>query len=212
MIYYDIDQRSPEWYALRWGRITGTEFKALVGTQAARNALAKRKRYELSNPVEVPDEINVKSLNWGRENEGRAAAHYEMFHVELSYPAFVTHPEHDFIGFSPDGLSERSGAEIKCPYDSAIHQATWMLGMPKEHIPQVQGGMWVCERDEWDFISFDPRMAPPKDFYCQTIRRDEQFIKRLEINALRVWDMVMSDKQIGGELDEIPQLFGGDAK
>jgi hypothetical protein len=203
----EIKQGSPEWFALRWGRLTGTDFKKVNGTPAAQRKLAMQKRYELANPVEVPEQLQAKPVLWGKQNEPRAIAQYEMTHGDLVFPAFVVHPEYDFIGFSPDGVGVDRGVECKCPWNTDIHRSTWSLGMPAEHTPQVQGGMWVLGFDLFDFLSFDPRVALPKDLYVQPIRRDDQYIDRLERNCLRVWDMVMSDKALDVDLDEIPQLF-----
>lgn len=203
----EIQQRSAEWFALRWGRITGSEFQLAAGSPATQKRLAKRKRYELANPVEIPDEINVPSLSWGRVNEPKALAQYEMLHGDLTYPAFTVHPKYDWIGFSPDGIGDRKGVEVKSPYDGSVHQLTLMLGMPPVHQSQVQGGMWVYDFGEWDFVSFDPRISPPDDLYIQPISRDQGYISNLERCLLKVWDMVNSDKDLDVEDDFIPKLF-----
>ena len=124
-IYNDIEQRSLEWYELRWRRITGSEFRRAMGTQKAKETLAKQKRYELDNPVEVPRETTAKPLLWGIKNEPLAIAHYELLFGEVSQPGFIVHPEYDFIGFSPDGISNmEKGVEVKCPFNQAVHDST----------------------------------------------------------------------------------------
>ena len=214
--FYDFAQRSSEWHAIRWGRITGTDLKTIMtGGHRAIETLAKRKRYELANPPEVPEEINAPSLAWGRQHEGKAAARYEMLHdTDLLYPAFIIHPVHDFIGVSPDGISTVStsrrpisGVEIKCPYNQAIHSTTLNLGMPIDHFAQVQGNIWVAGFEHWDFISYDSRQPVPRDYYEQRIDRDEGYISKMERKCLEFWDLVNSDREIGELPDELPQLF-----
>lgn len=212
---YDFEQRSKEWHEIRWGRLTGTEFRVLMhGTRAARDKLAADKRFQLANPCPADiAEINARSLDWGRDNEPRAAARYELARFDLLFPAFIIHPKYDFIGVSPDGINDLGrgvsdrGVEIKCPHNQAIHSSTWNLGMPVDHYPQVQGGMFVTDFGLWDFISFDPRLPAPKDFYLQTIQRDGDYISRLERRCLDLWDLVNSDREIGCDLAEIPSLF-----
>lgn len=51
--------------------------------------------------------------------------------------------------------------------------------MPEEHIPQIQGCMFVTGRKWWDFISFDSRQDEECQLYIETIYRDEDYIANL---------------------------------
>ncbi len=85
------------------------------------------------------------------------------------------------MGGSPDGLiGDDGGWESKSPWNSANHLTTWLQGMPEEHIPQVQGLMWITGREWWDFQSFDPRLPDPLKVYIQRVPRDEKYIAALE--------------------------------
>jgi hypothetical protein len=70
--------------------------------------------------------------------------------------------------------------EIKCPFNSANHLETWLSGMPDEHMAQVQGQMWITNREWCDFVSFDSRMPPDLQLYVQRIPRNPEFIAMLE--------------------------------
>jgi hypothetical protein len=70
--------------------------------------------------------------------------------------------------------------EIKCPFNSANHLETWLSGMPEEHMAQIQGQMWLTDRQWCDFVSFDPRMPADLQLYVQRIPRNLEFIATLE--------------------------------
>lgn len=123
-----------------------------------------------------------KPTDYGKEVEPHGRAAYEAetgLIVELV--DFVTHPTMPFVGASPDFFAgAEGGGELKCPYNSAVHLATLRDGMPEEHIPQVQGGLWVTGRKFWDFCSYDPRMPEHLRLYRQRVLPDAAFIAKLE--------------------------------
>jgi len=85
------------------------------------------------------------------------------------------------VGGSPDGfVGDDGGVEIKCPFNAANHLAVFLDGMPEEHIGQIQGSMWISNRQWWDFVSFHPNMPPGLDLYIQRIPRDQAYIDALE--------------------------------
>lgn len=80
------------------------------------------------------------------------------------------------VGYSPDGLVGDSGAiEIKTKLPK--HQVEVLLSgeIPKEHVAQCQGGLWVSEREWIDFISYWPGMP----LFIKRAYRDEAFIKTI---------------------------------
>jgi hypothetical protein len=62
--------------------------------------------------------------------------------------------------------------------------------IPKEHWEQVQGNMWVHDRQWWDFISFDPRFPEGLRLYVHRVHRDERFIAMLEMEVVKFLDEV----------------------
>lgn len=70
--------------------------------------------------------------------------------------------------------------EIKCPFNSAVHLGTILNGMPEDHMPQVQGLMWVTGAEWCDFVSFDPRMPAELQLYVQRIERNAEYIVNME--------------------------------
>jgi hypothetical protein len=82
-------------------------------------------------------------------------------------------------------IDDDGGLEGKCPHDEAVHILTWLEGMPEDHMPQVQGCMFVTGRKWWDFTSFDPRQTASHRLYIQRVYRDDDYIANLEKQILQ---------------------------
>lgn len=113
-----MEQRSPEWYAARKGRITGSNVGAALGI----------------NPWKTPKDLIRQMVRefHGAEPEftGNIATEYGSLHEPLAvfeYFAktgeqpqecgFFVHPVLEWLGASPDGLLENGGTlEVKCPF------------------------------------------------------------------------------------------------
>ena len=185
-------QRTAEWHADRAGKFTGSKFVDLT----ARN---KRTGEKLSSwdaliwqvvtermTGKQEEGIDSFSLRWGREVEPFAREAYELeTGLIVTESPFVNHPKYPFAGCSPDGLvGTDGGIEMKSPKDSKIHLQRFLTGMPDDIRPQVQGFLWVCERDWCDFVSYDPRQQPKFQMLRIRIIRDEEFIRLIEQSVL----------------------------
>ena len=178
-------QQSPEWFAARLGKATASRFKDVLATIKTGEA-ATRRNYRMQLVVErltgqKEEGYTNAAMQWGNDNEPLARIAYEVKTGLLVTQAdFVDHPTL-MAGASPDGIiGDDGGLEIKCPHQSAVHIETIQSGMPSEHMPQVQGAMWITGRKWWDFVSYDPRMPEHLQLYVQRIERDEKYIADLE--------------------------------
>lgn len=79
-------------------------------------------------------------------------------------------------GYSPDSLVGNDGlAEIKTKLPKFQVEVLLDGEIPKEHIAQCQGGLWISEREWIDFISYYPGMP----LFVKRAYRDEKLIKRI---------------------------------
>ena len=180
MIICDAPQGSEQWLKDRAGVPSASMFKAVL----AKGEGKTRESYMIRLAAEVMTGQPIETYQNGAMQRGT-----EIEPVARDTYEFITGRKVDQVGFikldsgiagcSPDGLvSTDGGLEIKCP-NTETHIRTILADkMPPEHKPQVQGALWICERDWWDFMSFDDRMETNQDaIYRQ--HRDEKYIREL---------------------------------
>lgn len=185
-------QGSPEWLAMRAGKITGSRFRAVMALNkrtgapnAARRQLVQTLALEIATGVPEYVEPN-EYMAHGTAMEPLARAAYEFISdCVCEVPAFIQHPTIPYIGFSPDGLVGKPGmVEIKCPALEGRHMRTVeSQACPDDYWPQVQGGMWIAEREWCDFVSYYPSISVE----IIRVKRDDAYIKRLEAECAAVW-------------------------
>lgn len=201
-------QRTEDWFADRLGKITASRIcdvmafsegglylsGAKKGTPKIVKPLKARTDYMHQIVTDIltskqRDQVKARALQWGIDAEPIAVAAYEARHgLMVKSAGFMLHPKYDFIGASPDFLSEiHGGGEVKCPESREVHLATLLNGLPKEHIEQIQGGLWVTGRAWWDFISFNPYFPEHLQLYVERVYRDEIYIAGMERHCLQFW-------------------------
>lgn len=186
------NQGTQEWLLDRLGHASASRFGDILAVSAKGLPLKARADYLMQLVTErlynrPTESASSQAMQWGRESEPLARAAYEVeTGVIVTESDFIKHPTIPFLGCSPDGLiGEDGGYESKCPATSRIHVATWRDGMPMEHMPQVQGCMFVTGRKWWDFISYDPRATEQMRLYIQRIDRDDLYIEHLEKEIIK---------------------------
>jgi len=117
-----------------------------------------------------------KNMEKGIEIEPEARKHYEArFDCKVEQVGFVKQSE--WVGGSPDGLVGEDGlVEIKCPLSSTHINTTLRKKMDTNHVPQVQGLLWITERLWCDFVSYDPEMLT-RPMFCVRVIRNVDYIK-----------------------------------
>lgn len=222
----DADQGTDAWRQHRAGSVTGTGFAdVLTKLKDPTKESKTRQNYRLQLLAEritgqPAPEIYAPALAWGKENEDNARMAYEMHMAAQGTPVLVQrvgfqqHKTLDWVGTSPDGLvGDKGMLEIKCPFNSANHLLTLILAsekfaaallgekgdlipVPPEHIPQIQGNLWVLERDWCDFTSFDPRVPEHLQLYVHRVYRDAVYIAKLEEAVKQFLDEVDANASV----------------
>lgn len=116
-------------------------------------------------------------MSRGSEVEGDAINFYELQRdMAVQTVGFISNDEGTW-GCSPDALVGEFGElEIKCPKEST--HVSYLLaagGAYEEYRVQVQGQLWIAEREWCDVISFHPEMS----MALTRIGRDDSFIADL---------------------------------
>jgi putative phage-type endonuclease len=206
MILETADQRTGDWYADRIGKATASRFKDAIATLKSGAPAQAQRDYVTELMVErltqqPAQRYATAAMQWGTEQEPAARAAYERATgTSVEETGFICH-DTLLAGCSPDGLVDWDGLiEIKCPYNSAVHIETLLRGMPDEHIPQVQGQMWITGRQWCDFVSYDPRMPVELQLHIQRINRDPGFIADLEAKVTSFL------QQVGNQIEALRRL------
>ena len=183
----NISQGSPEWHALRIGRITSTRTKDIMKADnlpVVDALIAEKECPEDALWDAVEGGYESEAMKWGTEHEEDARLAYTLkTGINLITPAFCIHDNFDWLGMSPDGFTpDLVGAvEIKCPSTKTHVKTIRMGGLPNDYKYQAYQYFLVNENLQWlDFISYDPRFAP-KPLY---IYRVERFIIQSELDKL----------------------------
>lgn len=174
----NVEQGSSEWFAARLGVATASNFSKIL----AKGNGATRRKYLMQLLAEEATGAKAEgftnsAMQWGIDNEPEARRMYELIYdTEVQQVGFCKLS--DRIGASPDGFIGNAGnLEIKCP-DTITHLETIKSGKaPSQYRAQIQGQIWVCEREWCDFVSYDPRVIKGNPFFCVRVERDNDFIR-----------------------------------
>ena len=181
-----MDQRSPEWFAARCGRVTGSRVadvvaKTKTGYGASRaNYMAELVAERLTGAR--GETYTNAAMQWGTDNEPEARLAYEFRHdVTVEQVGFIAHPSIEMSGASPDGLVAADGlVEIKCP-NTATHIETLLTGtVPAKYETQMLWQMACTGRAWCDFASFDPRLPEEMRLFVKRFARDDKRIAEME--------------------------------
>lgn len=186
MIPVTATQGTDEWFAARCGKATGSHFADVLATVKTGEA-ATRRNYRVKLALEritgKPAEEGFKSQPMldGTAREPIARSLYEFRHDTLiDEIGFCLHDQ-GHCGVSPDGLVGKQGLiEIKCPTPAVHLEYLMRKDAPPEYRAQMQGQLWVMEREWVDFCSFNPEFPENSRFRVIRVYRDEAYIKTLE--------------------------------
>lgn len=175
----DCEQGSTEWFAARLGVPTASMFSVLLSGRKD----AKDKKTRTTYMMKLAGEIIT-----GEVSEGYTNVHMERGKVmedeARALYAFMTDADPVQVGFlknfgagaSPDSLiGDKGGLEIKTALPHIQVERLLSGTLPSEHKAQVQGNMWVSERDWWDFCSYCPKMP----LFKIRVERDEEYMKEI---------------------------------
>ena len=199
------DQRTQAWFTKRGEMLTASEIwkSFATATISARNELILSKL----TPPKKQDGPGVGALIWGTRFEPIAKEIYcHTEKVKLVDLSCVRHPEHAFLGASPDGLilssDERNGRliELKCPISRQFSDDT---PVPDAYYHQMQlqiecTGLKECDYVEMQFklMNYSEWMESKAEFKsCFAVHEDgavsyRQFDCALDIHE---WQKLVLD-------------------
>ena len=167
-VHYDIEQKSDEWFRIKWGKVGGTRGAGLF---VKSNTLAIELTSEECEEYEEEDSFQSKAMQRGNELEPVAKERLEEYTGVKFLEAGWIDSDIRRIGISPDGISEDETVqcEIKCP--AKKNHTEYCLGgvVPKEYIGQCIHAFLVNPKlEKLYFCSFRPESVKPLFVKCLT--------------------------------------------
>lgn len=189
------EQRTPEWFAARAGRLTASVAGDMLATIKSGEAAARRNlrlRLVLERLTGKPQESGYVSaaMLQGIEREAEARAYYEALTGNaVENTGFVQHDDH-MAGASLDGcvFGHFGGIykilELKSPEPSA-HLAVIRTGnIGAAYQAQVMHSLWITGAESCDWMSYNPDFPEKLRAKLITIQRDDAAIAEYERKAL----------------------------
>lgn len=180
MITFDMEQGSPEWFAIRCGVVTASCFSTVMASGKGNSPSKTRTKYlyQLAGERltgEVAESYTNCHMERGKIMEEEARNLYCLLNdVDVSQVGFIKSCED--IGMSPDGLIGDNGLlEIKSKLPHLQIEVLLSGKVPPEHMAQIQGGLWVAEREWLDFVSYWPRLP----LFVKRVYRDTEYITKI---------------------------------
>jgi len=182
----DIEQGTPEWFAIRCGKVTASRVADIIATTKSGYS-ASRANYEAQLICEIltgkpAESFTNSAMQWGTDTEPLARAQYELKTGNMvDQVGFVVHPTIEQSGASPDGLIRTEGAiEIKCPQTNTHLDTLLNQTVPGKYITQIQWQLACTQRKWCDFVSYDPRLPENLALFIKRVDADVAMIESLE--------------------------------
>ena len=179
MQLFDCEQRSPEWYALRAGIPTSSEFATVMAKGRGGDDSKTRRTYLLKLAGEVltgepMENYSNHHMERGRAMEGEARALYAFMRDADPQPVgFIRNGDR---GASPDALLGDNGVlEIKTKLPHLLIDLILKDEFPPEHKAQCQGQLWIAERTWLDLVVYWPKLP----LFVKRVTRDDAYIATL---------------------------------
>lgn len=178
---FDIEQGSPEWFEVRRGIPTASEFDTILSDGKGHQSYL----YDLAGEItfnQVRETYTGWQMQRGKEMEAEARGYYAQTHLaEVKQCGFVRRklPSGRYVGCSPDGLidTDKRILEIKTMLPRLqIELKKHGNGFPEKHKAQCQGALWITGWSSVD-LNIYYRGQPWPHIY--TAKRDEAYIQAL---------------------------------
>lgn len=179
MEIFNCDQGSDEWFLCRAGIPTASMFDTVMACGKGGGPSKTRRTYMMKLLGErltgQPTENYTNAhMERGKVMEEEARNAYAMIQeIEPQKIGFIRNGDK---GCSPDSFIDISGLlEIKTKLPHLQLEVLLCDEVPSEHKAQIQGQLWVAEREYCDFVSYWPRLRP----FIKRVYRDEKYIAEL---------------------------------
>jgi hypothetical protein len=191
-------QRSPEWFAARAGRLTGSKAWAAIDFTKTKGESAYRRDYRFQLMAErlsglpEPDGFINAEMQRGIDKEPEAViAYQELTKSNVNLTGFLSHTSL-MAGCSLDAhIGNFEGiVEVKCPKTATHCKYLRMGGLPADYVAQVTHNLWISGAEWCDFVSYDDRLPANMRVFVHRVKRTDVNIPEYEAAALKFLEEV----------------------
>lgn len=205
--YYDVEQGSEEWHALRCGLLTASDVKLIITPtlKIASNDKERAHLYELMaqriTGYTEPSYISDDMLR-GMDDEIDARAIYDETYGDVLECGFIKRDFGAFtLGYSPDGMVGTAGLiEVKSRRAKYQLEAILTDEVPMDYMLQLQTGLLVTGREWIDYISYSAglpmytkRVLPNETMHAAILDAAAKFHEKLD-GLLAVYNQRLADE------------------
>lgn len=213
--YFEGEQRSPEWYALRLGKVTASRLADWLAVSKAKATTGKPLKARLDYEKELLFErrFNTSFENFvtdamqdGIDYEDFARKQYqELTGAKVSECGAWYN---DYFVASPDGVVERPDSsgegllEIKIVKDNTFTEIL-TNGVPDKWWKQVQGQLWASGKDWCDFVAVNFNTRKIKIIRVMPDQEFHEWAELAIVEEFNTDDSIFDDSQLY-DLKELP--------
>lgn len=193
------EQGTADWFAARLGIPTASEFSTCMAKGKGGAPSKTRTTYMMKLLGErmtgvLTDNFNNIHMERGKRLEAEAREVYGK--IKGVWTDLVGFLRRGAIGCSPDALIGDDGmTEIKTKLPHLQLEALLGGTVPSDHVAQVQGQLWVADREWLDFVSYFPDTPP----LIVRVERDEAKIAEIAA-AVLLFNEDMAKAQVDLEI------------
>lgn len=211
---HDIEQRTPEWHALRCGRLCGSKASDMLATIKSGEAAARRNlRVQLTleritGRTQERSTFVSQAMQDGIAREVDAVALYDATTGLCARSTGFIAVNEVLAGCSPDGIiGDFDGLlEVKSPI-AATHLEFLKTGaIPKDYMDQITHNLWVTGAQWCDYLSYQPDFPEALRTRLVRVPRAALDIAAYELAALKFLAEVDFEVVDFGRL--LPQAVG----
>lgn len=176
MIIHNFDQRTEEWYQIRLGRLTGSDFHTFLGASETKKNKLLQKAAEKITGESDEEHIITEDIKRGIDLEDEAILMYEMQTGNtVDKVGFIERDE--FSGCSPDGLVGEEGIiEVKCPKQSVFLKQVVEDKIKPEYYTQIQYNLFISGRKWCDYIAYNKKFP----LFIKRFTVDKEVFEKIE--------------------------------
>ena len=204
MNYQKIEQRSPEWWQIKVGKVSGTRFGQLISSRE--NSLYEELVNELLDGYCEQSEYESEDMIFGTENESVAIDAYEqMTGLKFARGGVILSDFSSLHMASPDGIIEKDGIvlEIKCTQHGKTQIKRFLNGIDTAYRAQIINYFATSDDiKEVHWVSFCP-FRPERPIISIIITRDTIIYPHKDASKSKsVRDVVTEGRQLLKDLEQ----------